>query len=513
MTAARRSAVITSDGRSASSRHPGLAGHGAAVPRNRWDQLVPPRDHRWTPAATVSVCIPARNARGLSRTLAALGVQTYPMDLLEVVVVDDGSDPPLVVRGERPFDLRIVRSEPVAGFGAGRARNTAAREARGQILVFLDADVVPERQVVEAYARWFERCRIAVPMGLCRFVEMDGMAPNDVAHEIAAGTMAQRFAGHDVDDQSWRERVFERTDDLRIESVDAFRAVIGATLAVSATQFHAVGGFRELGVRGIEDTELGYRLHADGAVLILDRNAQHWHQGRRSLSTEQRAAIRATREPYVQRLLPVPGFRSAVPPPHGPVDTVPVAVVGVVGADGAMADSPRGDADAAVAAAAARIARHCGSDVRLVRSMVELSAFHGSFVTMLLPATVRWQATTLTRITALFAARDVGVIRLLQPDDAPPVTIVRTRALRRALHVRGDDAEYSDLVDCAAELFGAWWAHPVHLDLATPGHDAATGHVPDAGTRATGPTQGGRLSPPRRVARALYRLVRTVLSA
>lgn len=502
MTTVRSDIVTASDG-------------CAAVPGNRWDLLVPPPDHRWTPTATVSVCIPARNARGLARTLAALGVQTYPMDLLEVVVVDDGSDPPVDPRGSWPFDLRVVRTQPVAGFAAGRARNAGAAAARGEILVFLDADVVPERQVVEAYARWFGRCPVAVPMGLCRFVEMDGMSPDDVASAVAAGTMARRFAGREVDDQQWRERVFERTDDLRVEAVDAFRAVIGATLAVSAEQFSAVGGFRELGIRGIEDTELGYRLHADGAVLVVDRDARHWHQGRRSLGTEQRAAIKTAREPWVQRLLPVPGFRSVPAPQHGPVDTVPVAVVHVAPADGGPAAGPASAASLAgvspAAAAADRIARHCGSDVRLVESIDDVRVFCGSFVTMSVPATVHWQATTLQRITALFAARDVGVIRVLQPDGEPSIAIVRTRALRRALHVLGDTARYTDLADCAGGLFGVWWTHPEQLDLTAPGSDEAAGDTVDDATRTTWWAGGAGLSPSRRIARALYHLATTVL--
>jgi len=434
-------------------------GHPAAVPGNRWDLLVPPPDCRWTPTATVSVCIPARNAAGLRRTLAALGAQTYPADLMEVVVADDGSDPPLDLGDGWPFRLHVLRSAPVDGFGAGRARNLAARAAGGQILMFLDADVVPERQVVEAYARWFERSALAVPMGLCRFVEMDGLTTDQLVAAIAEGTMADCFAGREVDDQSWREQVFARTDDLRVEAVDAFRAVVGATMAVSAAQFHAVGGFRELGIRGIEDTELGYRLHANGALLIVDRAAQHWHQGRRSFNSEQRAAIKAARVPYVERLLPLPGFRRARAPANGPVDTVPVLLIHI---------DPAGAPDDLVAATAERIERHCGTDVRIVPSPAQLRACNPSFAALTVPPTVHWDATTLPAIVKLFTTRQVGVIRVLQGTGAAPIEIVRTRALRRAVHVLGGAAADADLLRCAAELFGTWWAHPAHLGLAPP---------------------------------------------
>ena len=53
-----------------------------------------------------------------------------------------------------------LRLQRTLAFGAGRGRNAAARRATGDLLVFLDADIVPERQVIAAYARWF----VDVPM-------------------------------------------------------------------------------------------------------------------------------------------------------------------------------------------------------------------------------------------------------------------------------------------------------------------------------------------------------------
>jgi GT2 family glycosyltransferase len=243
------------------------------------------------------------------RTLRCLAAQTYPAELIEIVIADDGSEHPIAVPEGLAHDVRVVRQERTAGFGAGRARNLAGAAASGDILFFLDADVLPERQVVESYARWFDRCDLAAPLGLCRFVDVDDLTDDALVGLVESGGMEQHFAGLDVDDQTWRERHFERLDDLRIESIDAFRVAIGATLAVSATQFHDVGGFPELGVRGVEDTAFGYRIHNNGGVLILDRDAVHWHQGRRNLSTGRRQEIDRVRAPYVESVIPVRGFR------------------------------------------------------------------------------------------------------------------------------------------------------------------------------------------------------------
>ena len=294
---------------------------------NDWSTLVPEPGENWTPHALVSICIPTRNpGKGLTRTLKCLAAQSYPHDLIEVIIGDDGSDADIDIPQGLPFPVRIARRDHTLDFGAGRARNTAADAAAGEILFFLDGDVIPERQVIESYARWIDRCDLVVPMAICRFVDVDHLTDDELVDLVTAGSMAKTFAGADVDDQDWRERHFERTLDLRLERTDVFRVAIGATIAVSAAQFRRVGGFPELGVRGVEDTAFGYRLHNDGAVLILDRDATHWHQGRRNLSDPAvRERINEVRAPYVESVIPARGFRLPKPPAKAPVPVVPVA--------------------------------------------------------------------------------------------------------------------------------------------------------------------------------------------
>ena len=68
-----------------------------AVRYNDWHQGdVEPLD-AFTPALPVSIVIPSHQtpAKTLAGTLAALERQTCPRGLFEVVLVDDGSEPPL----------------------------------------------------------------------------------------------------------------------------------------------------------------------------------------------------------------------------------------------------------------------------------------------------------------------------------------------------------------------------------------------------------------------------------
>jgi GT2 family glycosyltransferase len=438
---------------------------------NDWSTLVPEPGETWTPHALVSICIPTRNpGHGLARTLKCLAAQTYPHDLIEVVIGDDGSDVDFDVPDGLPFPVRIARRERTLDFGAGRARNTAADAASGEILFFLDGDVIPERQVVASYTRWFDRCDLVVPMALCRFVDVDHLSDLELVDLVTAGDMAKVFAGADVDDQDWRELHFERTLDLRIERTDVFRVAIGATIAVSAAQFRQVGGFPELGVRGVEDTAFGYRLHNNGAVLILDRDAAHWHQGRRNLSDPGvRKRINDVRAPYVESVMPVRGFRLPDPPQKAPVPIVPVARIRI---ENDRPDSP----------ARRSITGLASANLALTDEPLGTAADQ-ALVQVSLPADVEWTGQTVERIWEVLADHPVGVIKaLVGGSDGLVVTISRTRAIRRAAQVA---PESGDLTTEAEAIFGTWWADAGQLGLIGPRTDSPDGVSSDGDVAET----------------------------
>ena len=88
----------------------------------------------------ISVIIPFyKHKNKLLATLASLRAQTYKD--FEVIVVDDGNDQPLALDSK----VQIIRQ---AHTGAAMARNTGAREAKGEYLFFLDADIVMARDML-----------------------------------------------------------------------------------------------------------------------------------------------------------------------------------------------------------------------------------------------------------------------------------------------------------------------------------------------------------------------------
>jgi peptidoglycan-N-acetylglucosamine deacetylase len=102
--------------------------------------------------AKISVIIPAHNEeRYLRRTLEALRRQKYP--IYEVIVIANGCTDRTAEVARPRCDRLIALSQK----GLGVARNLGGRIATGELIVFLDADTVLERDGLRRIANNFSR--------------------------------------------------------------------------------------------------------------------------------------------------------------------------------------------------------------------------------------------------------------------------------------------------------------------------------------------------------------------
>lgn len=288
--------------------------------RNDWSTLLPdlPALGEWEPRLSVSVVVPAyRAGRLLPTVLAGLAAQTYPAHLLEVVVADDGPDD-LELPEVRPERTRVVRVQE--GWGRANACHTGALAAEGDVLHWLDADMLAEREHVEAQLRWHHLVDYGVALGHKWFVDPEPVlaaSPAEVRDAVAAGGVAGYFDGQEHEPHDWVEGVYERTRDLRDAGPRALRTHVGATASLHRSLYLDAGGM-DTSLRLGEDISLGHRLAEAGAFFVPDRQARSWHLGR-SHVMEHATRVNAYNDPFLADRVPDlrpkrrPGRSYAVP--------------------------------------------------------------------------------------------------------------------------------------------------------------------------------------------------------
>jgi len=204
------------------------------------------------PTATYSVIIPAYNAaRTLDTCLAALARQTVPAAAYEIIVVDDGSTDATATVARRHGAILVS----MAHTGAAAARNAGAGRARGDIVLFTDADCEPLPDWIERMVAPFADPEVAGVKG---------------AYLTRQSSLVARFAQAEYEE---KYRRLARQD--RIDFVDTYAAAYRRDL------FLAHGGFDPHFVLD-EDQEFSFRLARAGHKLVFVPGARVYHQHRRT---------------------------------------------------------------------------------------------------------------------------------------------------------------------------------------------------------------------------------------
>ncbi|MBF4767698.1 glycosyltransferase family 2 protein [Nocardioides agariphilus] len=453
------------------------------VRRNEWGSLlVPPlgcQDGTWSPHLNVSIVMPAYGAHlTLPYVLAGLAAQTYPSHLVELIVVDDGAhsgQEPLQLPEIRPDNARIVQVEQ--GWGRANACHIGATLAEGEVIHWLDADMVPGREHVEAQLRWHHEIDYAVALGHKWFVDpapLEGVDPADVRDAVAADRLDRYFPAEVLEPHEWVERYYAQYDDLRTIGPRACRLNIGATASLRRDLYFDSGGM-DTSLKLGEDIALGYRLGEAGAVFIADREARSWHLGR-SHVLRRRDEVNDYNEPFLADRLPElrnkrrAGRQYAVPylevvldstgQPHSSVvatvdallgGSLPDLVVTLVGPWSELddirihpLDDPR------IEARLVRASFAGDPRVRLVESAPEGRCPAMFRLTL---ANSDWAPThkTVARLLHYLERTHQGLVVVRMPDGSA-ARIERTAAISRAAHVMKSGEFLDDVID---ELFGA----------------------------------------------------------
>ncbi|MFC4534434.1 glycosyltransferase [Sphaerisporangium dianthi] len=277
------------------------AGGRPLIRHNDYSPLTPPPLGAWTPSLPVSVVIPAYGGQHrLDLTLAALAAQSYPSGLMEAVVVDDGSEPPLRLPDIRPRNTRLVRSTP-GGWGIAHALNTGVRLAEGEVVQRLDSDMVICREHIEALMRWHHLTDYVVTIGGKVFVDEPPRTAAQVHAAVRDGAFDTLFDLANAVPSS-TEATIRRLDGLRA-SKNPYHVCTGPTVSFRRELFEQVGGLDPRVLRG-EDTEFAYRLAMSGAVFVPDMEARAVHLGLPAQRVDTDATVRVV-APYLAQRVPL----------------------------------------------------------------------------------------------------------------------------------------------------------------------------------------------------------------
>jgi cellulose synthase/poly-beta-1,6-N-acetylglucosamine synthase-like glycosyltransferase len=197
----------------------------------------------------ISVIVPAYNEEAhLSACLESLFRQEYDGEY-EVLVVDDGSTD-ATAEVARRFGARLLSQDHR---GPAAARNLGAREARGAILLFTDADCVPQEDWLREMVLPFEEEQVAAVQG-CYRTRQRGLVP--------------RFAQLEIEVRYERMKR-ERSIDFIGSYAAAYRREV----------FLSEGGFDEAyPVASGEDPDLSYRLASRGYRMVFNPRAIVYHR-------------------------------------------------------------------------------------------------------------------------------------------------------------------------------------------------------------------------------------------
>jgi len=203
----------------------------------------------------LSVVIPCYNrAEVLRTTLEHLCRQDYPRDALEVVVADDGSTEPVaeVVQDfVHSLPVRYVRQE---NRGRAAACNLGARQARHDVLLFLDSDIWAEPYTLAAHA-----------------------GHHAGGDRVGVVTLSRHHPSSRVNPFMEVKGLFPDLTPRKPQDLAPVHAIMQC-FSVRARDFWAVGGFdEEFRTYGWEDFELALRLRNSGVRLRLEPRPRIWH--------------------------------------------------------------------------------------------------------------------------------------------------------------------------------------------------------------------------------------------
>ncbi|MFA6098837.1 MAG: glycosyltransferase [Patescibacteria group bacterium] len=197
----------------------------------------------------ISVVVPVFNAeKTIKDCLKSLEKQTVSRDNYEIIVVDDGSyDQTRRIVGKISDVKHLLKKNA----GPASARNYGAREAAGDILLFIDSDCVAAENWIEKMTRPFAEQSVAAVKGVYKTKQV-GLISRLVQVEF-------------------EERYSKMARSKGLDFMDFSAGAVRKKL------FLELGGFKE-DLKMSEDVQFAYKLTNAGHKIVFIKDGAVYHQ-------------------------------------------------------------------------------------------------------------------------------------------------------------------------------------------------------------------------------------------
>lgn len=215
----------------------------------------------------LSVIIPTKDRQELLYwNLKMLRAQTLLSELFEIVIINDGGKIPDI---QQTDSIRLISYEK--NVGPASARNIGAREATGDIFVFVGDDCIPDQNFL--WRHWYQHSRRAlrewfVLQGLTMW--HPNIPPDDFMNYLVSSGLQANWPALKDENGNWRPT--------------APGWFLTTNVSISKGLFDSLGGFNESFPHPAwEDIELAYRIAKHNIIPAFDPDAVNFHYHRYSL--------------------------------------------------------------------------------------------------------------------------------------------------------------------------------------------------------------------------------------
>ncbi|WP_349410297.1 glycosyltransferase family A protein [Pseudalkalibacillus sp. SCS-8] len=263
----------------------------------------------------ISVIIPTYNKYPQNLlTLYSLEHQSFDLSKVEVIMIDDGStDQTKKVLESHPFPFSFYYIRSEKNIGRPAARNLGLKAARGNIIIFLDAEILVRSNFLQIHHSYHQQTPNLVVTGIMFLKRLYSVLFPDFSQKqleecrelmMRHRGMAQKF--EDFTNSPQVIPLIEKRDIFRqnytrmslpthFETLYKYLIInnYGYSLtnyqipwqlfgtghvSVSKKAIDQVGPFAEYPGYGWDDCEMGYRLYKNGATYVTDRRLISYHQ-------------------------------------------------------------------------------------------------------------------------------------------------------------------------------------------------------------------------------------------